>query len=495
MNPSLLTLSISIILFAISSPGMAQQADSIFEEAISAVVTVGVYENTELANKQLGYRGEDDESSVSAVAYKRALDLAGAQSTGSGFVITHKGTPYVVTNAHVIEQAAATPGSIAVFSIDRTKYEVKLVGGDSFYDITVLEFVDPPRQEVNTIAFRDSEARLGEKVYAIGNPLGLYPYSISDGIISAKNRVRGGLTGKFGFLQTTATVIWGNSGGPLVDVNGDVIGINSQIAFTQSGRQNIWLSQINFALDGILSQRLVEDIIENDGRVERAYFGLEFSQDQDYNAYTGAISEGPVVLSGVMKDAPSQDTFTNLVGAELAKINDTPIRTLEEALYELEMVRPGQQIRLSMNVNGQAVLQTATSTVLQARQLESIAADFLTSLPDVEMTSASPQIAFCLKQDGQMQAYGDDSFQEIENPEKYLGRNYIILAAGVKGENYERMWQIIELYDLGGALKLSGLSGVIDLYVADSADPDEKIEVLRQTFSDKEGIATKRLWY
>lgn len=486
------TLTLLMTGFVNSS---AQQAQNMFEETISAVVTVAVYENNELANEQLEFRGPDDESSVSAVAYKRALDLAGAQSSGSGFVISHNGKPYVVTNAHVIEMAADKPGSIAIFSIDRTKYEVNLIGGDSFYDIAVLEFVDEPKGELNTVKFRETKAALGEKVYAIGNPLGDYPYSISDGIISAKNRVRGGLTGKFGFLQTTATVIWGNSGGPLVDVNGDVIGINSQIAFTQSGSQNIWLSQINFALEGGLSQRLVENIIENDGRVERAYFGLEFSQDEEYNYQTGIVSAGPVILSGVVNDAPSKDEFNSLKGAELTQINETPIRSLEEALYELELVRPGQSITLHMNSNGSTVSKTARSVALETRQLESIAALFLQGMPGLEMTSASPQIGIQFNQKDNVQSYEEDSFQELENPETYLGQNYIVLAAGIKGRIVERMWRTKELYDLGGALKLSGLQGIVDLYVANSADPDEEIKVFRRSFSDDEDITTKRLWY
>jgi S1-C subfamily serine protease len=145
-------------------------------------------------------------------------------------VTLKNGTKYVITNAHVIENALDEEGSIYVYSINRTKYEVKVLGGDSFYDIAVLEFVDTPGPEITTVKFKTEEPRLGEPVYAIGNPLGEYPYSVTDGIISAKNRVRGCYTGKFGFLQTTATVIWGNSSGPLVDAKGDVAGINSQIS-------------------------------------------------------------------------------------------------------------------------------------------------------------------------------------------------------------------------------------------------------------------------
>ena len=263
----------SIIMFSIG-----QSIPDILEKSLSSVVTVGVFK-TDYAKHSLGFRGE----SAPEMAYKEALDLAGVSGSGSGFIINKNGKLYVITNAHVVEDASDEEGSIFIYSINRDKYEVKLVGGDSFYDIAVLEFIDNPGNEISSIQFRDNEIRIGEKVYAIGNPLGEYPYTVTDGIISAKNRTRDGMTGKFGFLQTTATLIWGNSGGPLIDENGDVAGINSQIAFAKSpGGEQLIQSQINFALEAGISKRIVEDIITNNGRVKRAFIGVEISQRYEY---------------------------------------------------------------------------------------------------------------------------------------------------------------------------------------------------------------------
>ncbi|MCD4683584.1 MAG: S1C family serine protease, partial [Bacteroidales bacterium] len=303
MKKIILYSLVSLVFLATNSQG--QNIPDMLENAIGAVVTVGVHK-TDVVKRQLGFRGE----SAPDMAYEEALNLAEVASSGSGFIIEKNGKLYVVTNAHVVENASADPGSIYVYTVNRSQYEVKVVGGDSFYDIAVLEFVDKPGGEISTIKFRSTEARIGEKVYAIGNPLGEYPYTVTDGIISAKNRVRGGMTGKFGFLQTTATLIWGNSGGPLVDEHGKVVGVNSQIAFadTPDGGQ-ILQSQINFALEAELSERLIDDILAYDGRVRRAYLGIELSQKYEYS-YDGydysLISEDELpVISGIIPGSPA----------------------------------------------------------------------------------------------------------------------------------------------------------------------------------------------
>jgi len=242
MKRTILTLS-ALLILVVSS--FAQSAANVLDKCLGAVVTVAVYQTEPYGKMTLGMRGE-----VSEEAYKKALDLTNAKGSGSGFVIKRGGKFYVITNAHVIESASTESGSIYVYTINQTKYEVRVLGGDNFYDLAVLEFVGTPGAEVDFVDFTKTEPRVGDKVYAIGNPLGTYPYTVTDGIISAKNRARGGLTGKFGFLQHTATLIWGNSGGPLVNEKGEVVGVNSQIAFASApdGSQ-ILQQQINFSLE------------------------------------------------------------------------------------------------------------------------------------------------------------------------------------------------------------------------------------------------------
>ena len=488
-------LLLAVFLSGIMPAVIAQQAPDMLENVLSSVITVGVHK-TDFANRTLGFRG----TNISEVAYEKALDLSGAVSSGSGFVIEKSGKKYVVTNAHVIENASEEDGSIYVYSINRSKYEVRVLGGDSFYDLAVLEFIDPPGPEMTTVKFKSEEPRLGETVYAIGNPLGEYPYSVSNGIISAKNRVRGSYTGKFGFLQTTATVIWGNSGGPLVDQAGNVAGINSQIAFasTPDGGQ-LWQSQINFALEAKISERLVNDIIENDGRVLRAYFGMEigqnFNYDQDWfgNWYLVSSDELPI-LSGVLDDAPSYSDLAPHIGSTITEINGNPVRNVEEVLGELEEIRPGSSIKLTLKSSGFEVVVSVSSKLLTSTELESIARYVLDQNPNVEPNYNDIMLSLTALSSDFFYTYDGYDYYEIDDPEM-LDKKYYVVAAGVAGYDLSSMWIISDLKDFGAAMKLSGLSGMIDIYVMDPMSDEEEIQMFRQYLSGDSYAIKNTLWY
>ncbi|MEI6050972.1 MAG: trypsin-like peptidase domain-containing protein, partial [Bacteroidota bacterium] len=215
-----------LILLSLILRSYSQTISDVIEKSLPAVVTIAIYK-TQDDKQLLGFKGQPSD-----VAYEKALDITGAEGSGSGFVIEKAGKKYVVTNAHVIDNASAMRGSLYAYSINQKKYEMKVVGGDIIFDIAVLEFSTPPGTELGVLAFETAEPRVGETVYAIGNPLAEFPYSVVDGIISAKNRTTktgSVFQGKFGYIQTTATLIWGNSGGPLINTKGNVIGINSQL--------------------------------------------------------------------------------------------------------------------------------------------------------------------------------------------------------------------------------------------------------------------------
>jgi len=483
-----------LFFFGLFIPSLisAQAITQNLDNALGSVVTVAVYETEEFGNRQLGFRGG---AKPSIEAYQKALNLSGSRGSGSGFVINKNGTKYVITNAHVIENAAKGEGNIAVFSVDRTKYNVRVVGGDSFYDIAVLEFLDKPGDELKEINFRQKEASVGEKVYAIGNPLGEYPYSVSDGIISAKNRVRSGNTGKFGFLQTTATVIWGNSGGPLIDEGGEVVGINSQIAFApRPGGGSVWLSQINFALEGSLSERLVDEIINNNGRVNRAYFGVELSALQEYNPQTRLVTTGPVTLTGILEDAPSKRTLRGLEGATITKVNGEIIQSIEDILYEFENTRSGEKVSITFSLNGNEKSVNLASIELTSKELESIADFFFLSRSNISRVENVAGVQFEFSENDMQKRQGG-SFQKYNSKEQKPAAKYVMLAAGISNENYERLWVIDDLYDLGAALRLTGLSGILDFYVTGQGKYNGQVGVFRNDFTNNEYTILKKLWY
>jgi len=466
------------------------------EYALGAVVTVAVYK-TLPANRQLGFRGA---SNVSEEAYRKALDLTGATGSGSGFIIGHDGKKYIVTNAHVVESASDEEGSIAIFTFDRTRYNVQVVGGDSFYDIAVLAFVEEPSDNLNTLQFRQSEPRIGERVYAIGNPGGEYPYTVTDGIISAKNRIRDGLTGKFGFLQTTATVIWGNSGGPLVDEEGNVVGINSQIAFTSApDGEAVWLSQINFSLEAALSEKLVNDIVGHEGRVQRAYLGLEIAQRYRIVGYRGEygleeMDERPLI-TGIIPGSPASQCCSDVTGSTLVQINKQEVNNLEEALGALEEVKPDAEVSLTVEKNGNRQTYTIKPLLLATQELEQIAQYFLESIDEISVDYNAPYVSFSASPAAFYERQGRQ-FQKMQTQNPGVGqRNFVMVAAGIRDQDYERMWLTARLSDLAAALKLSGMAGVLDFYVVDAERGSDRVIPFRKYLGPSEDIIQNTLWY
>ena len=488
--------TIIIISILIGSQAMAQNASDMLENVLPSVVTVAVFK-TDAGKQALGFRGEQ----VDEMAYEKALDMAGAEGSGSGFIVERSGKRYIITNAHVIESASDEPGSIYAYTINRKKYELKIVGGDSFYDIAVLEFVDKPGSEIATVNFKTEESRIGETVYAIGNPLGEYPYSVSDGIISAKNRVRGGTTGKFGFLQTTATVIWGNSGGPLVDAKGKVAGINSQIAFAENpSGEDIWQSQINFALEAGLANRLVNEIINNDGRVLRAFIGVEVAQRFEYvSSYFGDYMETvdslPVIMN-VISGSPGYTALKDKVGCTLIKINGVEVRNVEEALGEFEKLKPGQIVNLICSKDGVTKTASIKSVTLKEEQLEMIAKHVLDNNSDIEPDYNAQYVTFSTqsKESFYGSAPGGGKMMKMKPMEKSSER-FVVLVCGVAGEDYQNMWRVDDLKSFGAAVKLSGPLGVIDFYGIPTGGTEDDVEMFRQYISDDENIIQSTIYY
>lgn len=343
----------SLLLLALVALHSFAQLEDVLESKLSSIVTVAVYESSDM-NRVFGYGRDIDHSTHTA--YKNNLNLSGAESTGSGFVITHNLKKYVITNAHVIADATDADGSIACFSIHRKKYNMKLVGADSFYDIAILSFDDSPGEEISSISFAENDVRIGNKVFAIGNPLRKYPYTVTDGIVSAMNRTLEGFTAKYGYIQHTATVSWGNSGGPLINNNGEVVGINTRIEISEFGFTQVIHQQINFALDGQIAKRLISDMMVNDGRVRRAYFGLIFEKENSpYSQYVADKQES-IILAETIDGFPGAQHMKDHTGKQLKSINGKPINNLQDILAQLEIVAPGESVDFGFE-NGNVSVQ------------------------------------------------------------------------------------------------------------------------------------------
>ncbi len=496
------TFCLLCVLLSITFPAFTQTQPTIsdiLENALASVVTVSV-EKTEGTKQLLGFRGNESET-----AYEKILDLSNSKGSGSGFVIDRNGKKYVITNAHVIENASEISGSVFIYTINRTKYEAKVVGGDSFYDIAVLEFIKTPGTEVKSLTFALKTPRIGEKVYAVGNPLGEYPYSVSDGIISAKNRVRDGLTGKFGFLQSTATVIWGNSGGPLINEKGQVVGINSQIAFAEMGDESIWQPQINFALEGTLSKRIVDNIITDNGRVKRAYLGIEVKQDYEYNQYSTTTKDGwelidsLPVISGIIPGSPASKVINDKAGYKILKVNGVDVRNVEEVLGELESASPLSVVTLTLKYGSSVTSYNITTEELTPQRLEDIAKSAIEKNgSDVKLTSPdnTALITFGGYSEGaDGRNTGNLKSVKMRGEEINYG-TWRIQAAGYDGEKFKSMWRVKSLSDLGAAIRLTASLGTLDLYLSLKEAGNDNVKVKRISLGGSNSNLWKSLlWY
>lgn len=190
-----------------------------------------------------------------------------AQSLGSGFIISADG--YIVTNNHVVSAGAegASVDSITVTMTDKQEFPAKLIGRDPATDLAVLKIESP--KPLPFVKFGDStKSRVGDWVVAIGNPFALSG-TVTAGIISALHRGTGGSYDKF--IQTDASINQGNSGGPMFDMRGNVIGINSQILSPSGGNVGI-----GFAIPSEQAAPIVETLRKGQA-IKRGYLGVQIS--------------------------------------------------------------------------------------------------------------------------------------------------------------------------------------------------------------------------
>ncbi len=214
-------------------------------------------------------------------------------SLGSGFIVDPSGI--VVTNNHVIAEA----DEVRVTLNDDTTYEAEILGRDPKTDLAVLR-IDAPRQ-LPAVSWGDSNrARVGDWILAIGNPYGL-ENTVTVGIISARGRVIN--AGPYDdFLQTDASINRGNSGGPMFNVDGEVIGINTAI-FSPSGGS----VGIGFAIPTALARPLIDQLVEY-GRPRRGWLGVRIQTVTDEIAEGLSMSEAKgALVAGVTDNGPAKN--------------------------------------------------------------------------------------------------------------------------------------------------------------------------------------------
>lgn len=251
----------------------------------------------------------------------------GQRSQGTGFVIDESG--HILTNEHVVEGA----DTIRVAFPDGRTVSAELVGTDPSTDVAVLR-VDVPAAELTPLVLGDSSAvRVGEQVVAIGSPFGLEG-TLTAGIVSAVGRT---VTAPndyaiAGAIQTDAAINTGNSGGPLLDLDGRVIGINAQIESSSGGNEGV-----GFAVPIDAVRTVAEQLIAG-GEVEHAYLGTQLTDaDPPPGAEIGSVRSGsPAAAAGL----EAGDVVTALDGE--------PIATADDLVAAVAALRPGDSVMLTV---------------------------------------------------------------------------------------------------------------------------------------------------
>jgi peptidase Do len=269
-----------------------------------------------------------------------------SESLGSGFIIDGNG--YIITNNHVVDKAE----SISVTLSDNIKTEARVIGKDPKTDLALIKI--ETKRPLNAVKFGDSDKiRVGDWVLAIGNPFGLGS-SVTAGIVSAKSRdIESGPYDSF--IQTDASINQGNSGGPMFNLQGEVIGISSAIFSTTGASQGV-----GFAIPANLAGWVISQLKEH-GEVKRGWIGIKIQPNTPEIADSLGISANQgVVVSGVTEQGPAQKAGLQ-AGDIVLSFNRQPIdntKNLSRLIAEtkigtpapIEIWRSGQKQTLTVPI-------------------------------------------------------------------------------------------------------------------------------------------------
>jgi serine protease Do len=269
-----------------------------------------------------------------------------AQSLGSGFIISSDG--YVVTNNHVIspEGAGGEVEEITVTTPDGTEYPAKLVGKDAASDLAVLKISGS--KPFPFVKFGDSrEARVGDWVIAIGNPFGLGG-TVTSGIVSAvyRNTGTGGAYDRY--IQTDASINRGNSGGPMFDMHGNVIGINNAI-FSPSGGS----VGIGFAIPAEIAAPIVAKL-KSGQEIERGYLGVNIQAVTDDLAESLGLPKNRGEFVQSVQSGSAADKAGIQPGDVVTAVDGKPVTTDQTLSYLVAEVAPGTRVPIELIRNGAA---------------------------------------------------------------------------------------------------------------------------------------------
>ena len=344
---------------AISAPAQPVDLTYAAEKALPAVVYIKNVENSKIKTVEV----EDDPFSDffpfgdffgfgnrGGGTQKRQMQTPKREKSGSGVIISADG--YIVTNNHVVEGA----DELTVTLNDNREFSARIIGTDKTTDLALIK-VDG--NNLPTLSIGDSDKlKVGEWVLAVGNPFNLTS-TVTAGIVSAKSRALGA-NGVESFIQTDAAINAGNSGGALVNTQGELIGINAML-FSQTGSY----SGYGFAIPTTLMNKVVDDL-KTYGTVQRAMLGIQGTNAHDYidrqkaegkevdlgvndGIYVAKVEDDGSAADAGLKEG---DVITSLDGKKVTKMSE-----LQEILYAK---KPGDKVTLTFMRDKKSITKTVT---------------------------------------------------------------------------------------------------------------------------------------
>jgi serine protease Do len=324
---------------------------------------------------------KDDEDKDDQSSNNPLLDMFRRQArrptrgVGSGFIVSPKG--YILTNEHVVEGSSR----IIVGLQSGEKYRGRVIGIDKETDVAVVK-IDAP-QDLPMVTLGDSNAaQVGDWVLAIGSPFGL-DQTVTAGIISKKERESPFFTNFQRFLQTDAAINRGNSGGPLVNMRGEVIGINSQIA-TSTGDYN----GIGFALPSGEANFVYKQIVAQ-GRVRRGYLGVTLESVKEEYARVYGLSEakGAIIMDvrptegGQPTPAAKAGLLTNDI---IVEFNSQPVLSAQDLIQKVAATPVGESATFTFLRDRDGKLEKMSANVVLGERPD------LQQLSELDDSSAKP---------------------------------------------------------------------------------------------------------
>jgi serine protease Do len=364
---------------ALASQAVPGTFADVVEKAMPAVVNIATTQRIEARNPLEDLRSEIPEGTPFDHFFKEFLDREfnvpearkrKATSLGSGFIIHPDG--YIVTNAHVVESADEV--SVTLSSDPDKIYNAKLIGSDKKADLAVLKIES--KTPLPHLQFGDAEqARVGDWVIAIGNPFGLGG-SVTTGIISAKSRFIGGQYDEL--IQTDASINRGNSGGPMLNLQGQVIGINSVIISNTGGNIGI-----GFSIPANQAKPIIEQL-KGAGKIVRGWLGVGIqgiNEDIAKNIGLPASTKG-LVVTQVMKDSPADkagikvgDVIVSFDGAatfQPQKLSRVVSGTKIGNKSTVDIIRDSKPIKIVVTVEKMAEEKTDVATTSSGKEGTSV---------------------------------------------------------------------------------------------------------------------------